>query len=220
MRILLLEREARADSPRARELARRHELRLAASLAEALLDLAQEEERPDLIITDLDLPDAQGAEALTALQEAAWDVPVLVLDADSPPAAATHALELLEVEPPALAEPAAEEDQGVLATPAPPPRRRSPRGLRLLRAEGEVWLERLALRVADETARRTAEEMARRFGVSEGGEELRLAIRLARGFEHFKGRLLGALATGLGAALLLALANGLALLLRRQASGP
>ncbi len=219
MRVLLLEREARAGSPRARELARRHEVRVAESLAEALLDLAQEEARPDLVVTDLDLPDAQGAEVLTALQEAAWDVPILVVDGTGPPAAATSALALLEPESETVEE--ADEEGGIEAGTLPGVRRRRAHSFALLQAEGEVVLEHLAVRVADATARRTAEELARRLGLGDGdGEELRRAIRLARGFEHLKSRFLGALATGLGAALLLALANGLALLLRRQAGEP
>lgn len=200
MRILLLERDAHAGSERERRLALRHEVRTAGSFAEALVDLAGAEERPELVVVDPELAAGEEPEALALLQEAAWDVPVLLLPHG---AAGERAVALA----------------GELLRELPPVTSPSPEGARTRQAGFEVEMERLAVRVADDAARRTAEEFSRRLGVADV-EELRHALRLARGFESLKSRFLGAVATGLGAAFLLALANGIALLLKDRPPGP
>jgi len=199
LRILLLERDGHAGSERARRLALRHRVRVAGSLAEALVDLSAAEERPELLVIGPD-PGMEEPETLALLQEAAWDVPVLLLPHGGPDDTAV-----------ALA--------GELLQELPGPPRHSGDFARGLRAGVEVEIERLAVRVADDAARRTAEELSRRLGMTDA-EELRHAVRLARGFETFKSRFLGAVAAGLGTAFLLALANGIALLLKHRPPGP
>src|SRR4051794_34361569 len=53
-------------------------MRVAASLAEALAALSHPGWRPDIIVTDLHVPDSEGPRTLEALQAVAGEVPVVV----------------------------------------------------------------------------------------------------------------------------------------------
>ncbi len=202
LRILLVDEGARERLVRDGGRWAGHEVRVAESLAEALLDLAQPFERPDLVVTDLDLPDAQGPAALRLLQDAAMDVPVLVcaLDQEEGLWPVEAAAELLDPRPlpPGLHEVACH-------------RRTEEQVLAVRRAEVALELERIAREVAEEASGRVLE----RLGL-EDREGLRKAVALARGFELLKARFLGAMAAGLAGGMLLALAVGVLALLRSK----
>lgn len=53
------------------------------SVAEAVRLIS--DDKPDVILTDLGLPDGQGAEVLTALIRVAPEIPIIVLSGDSDP---------------------------------------------------------------------------------------------------------------------------------------
>ena len=79
MRVLLLADDTIDALVFQRELiGGRHEIRVAATLGDALALLALQAWRPDVIITDLDLPDSAGARTLEMLRSAAGDTPVVV----------------------------------------------------------------------------------------------------------------------------------------------
>ncbi len=207
MRILLLEKQAREGKAAELRLSGRYEVRVAESLAEALLDLAQPFDRPDLVVTDLDLPDAQGPAMLRMLKEAAFEVPILVCDLRARDVgwqieAAVELAAEMEPMPPGLREVAfyREREEQILA---------------VRRAEVSVELERIAREAAEEAAREATDRLAERIGLDDR-EGLRRAVALARGFEAVKSRFLGAIGAGLGGALLFALAVGVLAILRRK----
>jgi hypothetical protein len=78
-------------------------------------------------------------------------------------------------------------------------------------------VDRIARQAADSAVSRTIDQLLDRLGL-EDEEGLRMAIRLARGWEAAKLRFLSAVATGLGSALLLAIGAGLVAMLRQSGS--
>ena len=208
MRVLLLDKDAGQAASRRRSLAKRHEVRTAESLAEALLDLAQPLERPDLIVTDLDLPDGQGYSMLRALQEAAFGVPILICDAGT---------RELPIDVDVMQAVCVEEwgPSGHVRGALVYEQQRIAQAVAVRQAEALIELEKIARTTADEAAGRAVEGLARRLGL-EDAEGVRMAVRLARGWEAIKSRFLAAIATGLAGALLVALGAGVLSMLRSQ----
>lgn len=207
MRVLLLTSDTQRASQLSRRLAAEHEVRAAGSLAEALLDLVQPFDRPDLIVTDLDLPDAYGYSMLRAIQDAALGTPILVCE----PLDAALAVQVESV-----ADFAVTQRQGGAATDAVVFEQRRVRQLAAVReAEIRVVIEEAARSAAEQAAERTAQAVLQQLEIDDR-EGLRLAVRLARGFESMKSRFLAGVATGLAGALLVAIGSGIVALLRRQ----
>ncbi len=208
MRVLLLDKDAGQAASRQRSLAKRHEVRTAESLAEALLDLAQPLERPDLIVTDLDLPDGQGYSMLRALQEAAFGVPILICDPET---------RELPIDVDVMQAVCVEEwgPSGHVRGALVYEQQRIAQAVAVRQAEALIELEKIARTTADEAAARAVDSLARRLGL-EDAEGVRMAVRLARGWEAIKSRFLAAIATGLAGALLVALGAGVLSMLRSQ----
>ncbi len=208
MRVLLLDKDARQAASRQRRLAERHEVRTAESLAEALLDLAQPLKRPDLIVTDLDLPDGQGYSMLRALQEVAFGVPILVCDRGTVELPVDvdvmHAVCIEEWGP-----------SGPLRGAMLYEHQRIAQAVAVRQTEALIELEKIARTTADKAAARAVDTLARRLGL-EDAEGVRMAVRLARGWEAVKNRFLAAIATGLAGALLVALGAGVLSVVRSQ----
>jgi DNA-binding NarL/FixJ family response regulator len=211
LRVLLLEDDSIDALAVQRELAGRYDVRAVPTLAEALGELARPGWRPDVIVTDLNLPDSEGAATLQTLQAVAAATPIIV---------STGGLtDVLRRQLDALGA-AHLHDKGS--------------GLGLLKAvlqqhhllqqtvashrsELKAEIDRVARDVADAAADRAIERLVARLGL--GDEEgLRMAIRLARGWEAAKLKFFSAIATGIGTALLLALGAGIVAVLRDNAS--
>lgn len=207
MRVLLLTSDVERASQLRRRLAAEHEVRAAGSLAEALLDLVQPFDRPDLIVTDLDLPDAQGWSMLRSVQDAALGTPILICDpVDSALAVQIDTvarLTLANGRPGQPAEALVFEQQRVRQM------------LAVRDAEWQLAVEETSQRAAQAAAERAVREALERLELSDV-EGLRLAVRLARGWESMKSRFLAGVATGLAGSLLLALGAGIVALLRRH----
>lgn len=208
MRVLLLEDNSIDALAIQRELAGRFELRTVATLAEATTLLAHSRWQPDLIVTDLSLPDSEGLITLRNLQAAAKGVPIIV--------STGLATDVLGRQVDALLLEGAERHAALGAlrcmiahhhrpgTPAP-----------LYRPDIAADVERLSRQAAEAAVTRTIDELIARLGLDDE-EGLRMAARLARGWEAAKIRFVSALTTGLASAFLLALGAGLVAMLRQS----
>lgn len=207
MRVLLLTSDTERAGQLRRRLAAEHEVRAAGSLAEALLDLVQPFDRPDLIVTDLDLPDAQGWSMLRSVQDAALGTPILVCDPlDSAFAVQVETIARLSVA----------NGRGGQTTDAVVFEQHRVRQVAAVRdAEWQLAVEEASQRAAQLAAERAVREALERLDCGDP-EGLRLAVRLARGWESMKSRFLAGVATGLAGTLLVALGAGIVALLRRQ----
>ena len=78
MRVLLLEDDPVDALALQRELGARYEIRTVSTLAEGLHALSHPGWQPDVVVTDLNLPDSEGARTLASLQAAACDMPIIV----------------------------------------------------------------------------------------------------------------------------------------------
>lgn len=210
MRVLLVEDNTVDAIAIQRELAGRFEVRVAGCLSDALTLLAQASWRPDVIVTNLELPDSHGLGTLHALQAATLAAPVLVSsgvvletlrrqletleaaigsDAQTARLAARHALPSASAQPPLAA----------------------------YRVELVAEIDRLSRQAADAAVSRAIDQLLDRLGLKDD-EGLRMAIRLARGWEAAKLRFVSAVTTGIASALLLAIAAGLMAMLRQSGS--
>ena len=210
MRVLLVEDDTMAALAIHRELSGHFDLRPVASLAEALGVLDQGAWRPDVVLANPSLPDLQGVATLQSLQAAAPGTPVVVstgtvsealrrqLEALS--AAATH-----DWPSAAAAHRAAFVHQG------------ASHSLMAYRIETIAEIDRVTRDAADTAVSHAIDELLERLGL--GDEEgLRMAIRLARGWEAAKNRFVSTVTTGLASALLLALGAGIVAMMRHTGS--
>lgn len=211
MRVLVLEDDPMDALAMRRELAGRFDVTLAETLAEGLIRLNTPGRQPDVIVTDLDLPDSVGPRTLEILREAAPAIPIVVSTGHLG-AGIRRQLDLLGA--------AHLHDKND--------------GFSLLRAvlqhtesfhqtmaahksqmRGEVV--RVARSAAEEAAKKAIDELVHRLGLHDE-EGLRMAVRLARGWDAAKSRFTAAIATGLASALLLAVGAGIIAIMRNHAT--
>ena len=210
MRVLLVEDDTMAALAIQRELGGRFDLRLAANLAEALGVLGQGAWRPDVVLANLSLPDSQGVATLHALQAAALGTPVVV-STGTVSDALRRQLGALSA--------AALQDRMAGQAPhrAAFAHHGAAQSLMAYRIETIAEIDRVTREAADAAVSRAIDELLDRLGL--GDEEgLRMAIRLARGWEAAKGRFVSAVTTGLASALLLAIAAGIVAMMRHGGS--
>ena len=214
MRVLLLEDDTVEALTVQRELAGRYDLRVVPTLAEAQAVLAYPGWRPDVIVSDLGLPDADAPGAFESLQRAAAGTPIVVSTGgvtqalrrqlDALGAAKSHDKDPGGGVPDLLK--AVLQQQQLFQ-----------HALGSQRREVMAELEKVARGVADAAAERAIDRLVDRLGL-EDEEGLRMAIRLARGWEAAKLRFLSAVVTGVGSAFLLALGAGVVAMLRENAA--
>lgn len=228
MRVLLLEDGSIEALAMQRELAGRHDVRVVPNLAEALAVLTGSGWRPDVVVADLSPVDTDAMRVLETLQDAAGAIPVVVSTGG-----VTEALRR-QVDALGAASPGPHYDRGdagglgLLKAVLGHHHHLQPQHLyhhgigaqqqlqqQQQRAEILAEIDRAARLAADAAVARAIEQLTDRLGL-EDDEGLRLAIRLARGWETAKGRFLSAVATGIGSAFLLALGAGIVALLREN----
>lgn len=210
MRVLLVDDDTIDAGAMQRELAGRMELRVAGSLGGAVTLLRQASWRPDVVLTDLVLPDAEGMAVLHGLQAAAPGMPVLV----STGSLTETLLRQLE----ALSLQSRDDRQPSFSTLRPALLQHSAiPTLAAHRVEMSAEIERVTRHTADAAVTRAIDQLLDRLGV-EDEEGLRMAIRLARGWEAAKSRFMSAMTTGIASALLLALGAGIVAMLRHGSS--
>jgi CheY-like chemotaxis protein len=211
VRVLLLEDNTLEALALQRELAGRYEVRVAATLSDGLGLLTHPSWRPDVIVADLNLPDSEGVDTLQTLQAIAGQTPIVV---------STGGLtESLRRQLDALGA-AHLHDKGAgfsLLKAILQQHQMFHQTVAAHRAELLVEVERAARQMADAAVTRALDQMIERLGL-EDEEGLRMAVRLARGWETAKLKFFSAVATGLGSALLLALGAGIVAMLRDNAA--
>ncbi len=202
MRVLLVEDDvADAESIRA-ALGDGYDVRAATTLEGALRLLQPRTWQPDVIVADLNLPDCKGAATVEALQDAAIGAAVIVStgilsDTLRRQVDALGAIRVSERgEGFAVLRAVMKHHQALLHAFA------------ASRAELLDEIDRAARRAAETIVSEALSKLAERLGLP-AEEDLRLAVRLARGWETAKGRFVGALVTGFASAVLLALGAGL-----------
>jgi CheY-like chemotaxis protein len=205
VRVLLVEDDTMAALAIQRELGGRFDLRLAANLTEALGVLGQGSWHPDVVLANLSLPDSQGVATLHALQGAALGTPVVVSTGSVSDALRRQLEALHDRMAGAAPHRSAFMQQGAAQS------------LMAYRIETIAEIDRVTRDAADAAVSRAIDELLDRLGL--GDEEgLRMAIRLARGWEAAKSRFVSTVTTGLASALLLALGAGIVAMMRHGGS--
>ena len=207
VRVLLLEDNTLEALAVQRELAGRYEVRVVSTLSDGLSVLSHPSWQPDVIVADLDLPDSEGVQTLQTLQAIAGQIPIVV--------STGGITETLRRQLDALGA-AHFHDKGPgfgLLKAILQQHQMFHQTVAAHRAELLAEVERAARQMADVAVTRAVDHLIERLGI-EDEEALRMAIRLARGWETAKLKFFSAVATGLGSALLLALGAGIVAMLR------
>jgi CheY-like chemotaxis protein len=210
VRVLVIEESPVEALAVQRELAGRFDVRVAASLAEAVSLLTKSAWQPDVLLANPTLPDSEGLATLRALQDAAGGTPIVV----SSGAVTDGVRRQLE----ALGGlPTAGRISAGLTTRAAFLGQHGAHSLLAYRIETIAEIDRVTRQAADAAVSRAIDELLDRLGL--GDEEgLRMAIRLARGWEAAKIRFVSAVTTGLASAFLLAVGAGIIAMMRHGAS--
>jgi CheY-like chemotaxis protein len=212
VRVLLLEDNAVEVVAIQRELTGSYDLRVVGTLGDGLALLAQPSWRPEVIVADLNFPDSEGLATLHALQVAAPAIPVVIstgtiTDTVRRQVEAWRVLDL-------------HDRQGVSTPPSPGElalHHGQHPAMVSYRIEMVAEIDRVTRKAADIAVSRAIEQLLHRLGL-EDEEGVRMAIRLARGWEAAKIRFLSAITTGIAAAFLLAVGAGIVAMLRQGGS--
>lgn len=205
MRVLLIDENAAEARLMLRELAGRYEVRHVDGYGPALEALSRRVWRPEAVVAALESADPDTLDALASLQAAAVGVPVLVRVGGS--------VETLRRQLEALAGVQASDHGASFSL------------LKAVLAQQHLVHQTVSAhrdgigedigRLGRQAADAAVGQILGRLGLDDE-EGLRLAIRLARGWEAAKLRFFQAVATGIGTAFLLALGAGVAAMLRQQ----
>lgn len=202
MRVLLIEDDAGETEAIRRALGERYDIRCAATLEGALRLLHGRLWQPDVIVAELNLPDSKGAATVEALQEASIGAPVIIstgviTDTLRRQIDALGAIRISEKgEGFAVLRAVMKHQHALLQAFASG------------RAELLGEIEKAARRAAETAVSEALSQLVERLGLPDE-EGLRMAVRLARGWETAKGRFLATIATGIASAFLLALGAGI-----------
>lgn len=203
MRVLLIEDDEVDVLAIRRALGDRHEIRTVATLMDAIRVMRGAGWRPEVVIADLNLPDSEGPATVEALQDAAGDTPVIVSTGVVSETLRRHVDALGAVR---LHD---KHDGYALLRAVVRQQEAMQRGVATARAELLAEIDKVARAAAEAAVTQAMPRLLERLGL-EDGEGVRMAVRLARAWEGAKLRFLGALATGIASAILLALAAGIA----------
>lgn len=210
LRVLVIEHNSVDALAMQRELGGRFELRMAASLGEAVGMLGKGAWSPDVLLANPMLPDSEGLTTLRALQEAAGGKPIVVSTG-----AVTENVRLQLETLSGMG--GAERGGHGFAARGGPLAHAGAQSLLAYRIETIAEIDRVARQAANVAVGRAIEELLDRLGL--GDEEgLRMAVRLARGWEAAKIRFVSAVTTGLASAFLLAVGAGIVAMLRHGTS--
>ena len=210
LRVLVIEEDMVEALGVQRELGGRFDLRVAATLAEAMSLLTKSGWRPEVILANPTLPDSEGLATLRALQDAAAGTPIVVTTGAVTEGVRRQLDALVGVA-------AGDRIGNALATRSGFLHHSNAQSLLAYRIETIAEVDRVTRQAADAAVSRAIDELLDRLGL--GDEEgLRMAIRLARGWEAAKIRFVSAVTTGLASAFLLAIGAGIVAMMRHGAS--
>jgi DNA-binding NarL/FixJ family response regulator len=207
VRVLLIEDDEVDALAIRRALGDRHEIRTAATLAAAVRLLRGPGWRPEVVIADLNLPDSEGPATIEALQDAAEATPVIVSTGLVTETLRRHVDALGAVR---LHD---KHDGYALLRAVVHQQETIQRSVAAARAELLAEIDKVARRAADAAVAQTMPRLLHRLGL-EDEEGVRMAVRLARAWETAKVRFVGTIAAGIASAVLLALAAGIAALVK------
>ena len=211
MRVLVLEDDPTDVQALRRELTGRFEMIVAETLADGLVRLSTPGRPPDVIVTDLNLPDSTGPRTLEILREAAPDIPIVV-STGYLGGGVRKQLELLG------AAHLHDKNDGLPILRVLLQQTESfHESIVLHKSQMRSEIDRVARAAAEEAANKAIDELVHRLGLHDE-EGVRMAVRLARGWDAAKARFTAAIAAGLGSALLLAVAAGVVAIVRNQGS--
>jgi CheY-like chemotaxis protein len=210
LRVLVIEENTVEALAIQRELGGRFDLRVAATLAEALSVLTKSGWRPEVLLANPTLPDSEGLATLRALQDAAAGIPIVVTTGAVTEGVRRQLDALVGVA-------ASDRIGGALATRSGFLHHANAQSLLAYRIETVAEIDRVTRQAADAAVSRAIDDLLDRLGL--GDEEgLRMAIRLARGWEAAKIRFVSAVTTGLASAFLLAIGAGIVAMMRHGGS--
>ena len=210
LRVLVIEEDTVEALGLQRELGGRFDLRVAATLAEAMSLLTKSGWRREVILANPTLPDSEGLATLRALQDAAAGTPIVVTTGAVTEGVRRQLDALVGVA-------AGDRIGNALATRSGFLHHSNAQSLLAYRIETIAEIDRVTRQAADAAVSRAIDELLDRLGL--GDEEgLRMAIRLARGWEAAKIRFVSAVTTGLASAFLLAIGAGIVAMMRHGAS--
>ena len=210
LRVLVVEENTVEALAIQRELGGRFDLRVAATLAEALSVLTKSGWRPEVLLANPTLPDSEGLATLRALQDAAAGTPIIVTIGAVTEGVRRQLDALVGVA-------AGDRIGNALATRSGFLHHSNAQSLLAYRIETIAEIDRVTRQAADAAVSRAIDELLDRLGL--GDEEgLRMAIRLARGWEAGKIRFVSAVTTGLASAFRLAIGAGIVAMVRHGGS--
>lgn len=207
MRVLLVEGDESDALAIRRALGQRYDIRVVGTLTEALAVLGGRGWRPEVVIADMSLPDSQGAATVEALQATARGAPVLV--------SSGAVTDTLRRQVDALgAVRVQDKPEGYVVLRALLQQQATfQHSLVTGRAELLAEIDKVARRAAEIAVNQAMGRLLERLGFHDD-EGVRMAVRLARGWDAAKSHFMGALLTGVASAALVALAIGLAAMIK------
>lgn len=207
MRVLLVEGDESDALAIRRALGQRYDIRVVGTLAEALAVLGGRGWRPEVVIADMALPDSHGAATVEALQATARGAPVIV--------SSGAVTDTLRRQVDALgAVRVQDKPEGYVVLRALLQQQATfQHSLATSRAELLAEIDKVARRAAEIAVSQAMGRLLERLGFHDD-EGVRMAVRLARGWDAAKSHFLGAMVTGVASAALLALAVGLVAMIK------
>ena len=207
MRVLLVEGDESDALAIRRALGQRYDIRVLGTLADALALLAGRGWRPEVVIADMALPDSHGAATVEALQATARGAPVIV--------SSGAVTDTLRRQVDALgAVRVQDKPEGYVVLRALLQQQATfQHSLATGRAELLAEIDKVARRAAEIAVSQAMGRLLERLGFHDD-EGVRMAVRLARGWDAAKSHFVGAMVTGVASAALVALAVGLAAMIK------
>lgn len=210
MRILILEDDPIDAMAIQKQLDAAHVSTLAICMREALA-LIEQNPAFDVIVTDLNLPDSKGIDTLAKLKSVAPAVPVIVTTG--------YVSNGLRERVEAFGTPMLLDKTNGFGVLDPMLNQIDilHRTISAHRAEIMAQIDGMAHEVSEKVVNEAIDQLVVKLGLRDD-EGLRMAIRLARGWDSTKVKFMQALATGIAGALLLALGSGILAMLRNHGS--
>ncbi len=211
MRVLLVENDV-ADALLLEEaLGPHHDVRTISGLRDGLRRLVTDEWRPDVIVVDPGRDDGESAADLESLRATVPEIPILL--------SAAGLIDALGRQRGLLADmaPIGAPEEIVLLRALAEQQRSFNRIIATQRMQIMAEIEKVAIQAAETVVSRAVDQLMARLGFDDT-EGVRLAVRLARGWEAAKARFVSALATGIASALLVALGAGIIAMLRQNST--
>lgn len=207
MRVLILENNEIDLLAIQRALGGRYEIKSVDTLNDALDLISRPGWSPDVIVANLNVADSQGEATLEALQGASMGTPVIV--------SAGAVNDSLRQRMDALGADLHDRSHGYTLLRAVLQQHQIVhQTIAANKVEILTQIEQVSQRAAESAVARAIQHLMARLGLDDE-EGVRMAVRLARGWETAKSRFFSTLATGVASAVLLAIGAGIIAMIRQ-----